>query len=153
MINAPSRSRKRLATQRRTFPSGGIKSTVPRLSAAASPGWKRRRGQHLPRGEGGEPSGGSGAVAQGSAWRFARVGPEAGALPQWLFSGLVEAGLPAICIETRHTKAFLKAQVKKSDRNDARSSRSLCCASVAFIAVPVRIAASAGILRENASPR
>jgi transposase len=32
----------------------------------------------------------------------------------------VEAGLPAVCIETRHTKAFLKAQVNKSDRNDAR---------------------------------
>ena len=29
-------------------------------------------------------------------------------------------GLPVICIETRHTKAFLKAQVNKSDRNDAR---------------------------------
>ena len=27
---------------------------------------------------------------------------------------------PAICIETRHAKAFLKAQVNKSDRNDAR---------------------------------
>jgi len=34
--------------------------------------------------------------------------------------GLAEAGLPAICIETRHTKAVLKAQVNKSDRNDAR---------------------------------
>ena len=33
---------------------------------------------------------------------------------------MVEAGLPAICIETRHAKAFLKAQVNKSDRNDAR---------------------------------
>lgn len=31
-----------------------------------------------------------------------------------------EAGLPAVCIETRHTKAFLKAQVNKTDRNDAR---------------------------------
>jgi transposase len=41
-------------------------------------------------------------------------------LSQWLFSGLAEAGLPAICIETRHTKAFLKAQVNKTDRNDAR---------------------------------
>ena len=30
------------------------------------------------------------------------------------------AGLPVVCIETRHTKAFLKAQVNKSDRNDAR---------------------------------
>ena len=28
--------------------------------------------------------------------------------------------MPVICIETRHTKAFLKAQPNKSDRNDAR---------------------------------
>ena len=28
--------------------------------------------------------------------------------------------MPVVCIETRHTKAFLKAQVNKSDRNDAR---------------------------------
>jgi transposase len=54
------------------------------------------------------------------AWRFARVGLEAGPLSQWLFSGMAEAGLPVLCIETRHTKAFLKAQVNKSDRNDAR---------------------------------
>jgi hypothetical protein len=30
--------------------------------------------------------------------------------------------LPIVCIETRHAKAFLKAQVNKSDRNDARGS-------------------------------
>ncbi len=53
-------------------------------------------------------------------WRLERVSLEAGPLSQWLFSGLAEAGLPAICIETRHTKAFLQAQVNKSDRNDAR---------------------------------
>ncbi len=41
-------------------------------------------------------------------------------MSHWLFSGLAEAGLPAICIETRHAKAFLKAQVNKTDRNDAR---------------------------------
>ena len=41
-------------------------------------------------------------------------------MSQWLFSGMVEAGLPAICIETRHAKAFLKAQVNKTERNDAR---------------------------------
>src|SRR6195256_3913890 len=45
---------------------------------------------------------------------------KAGPLSQWLFSGLAEAGVPAICIEPRHAKAFLKAQVNKSDRNDAR---------------------------------
>lgn len=49
-----------------------------------------------------------------------RVGFEAGPLSQWLFSGMAEAGLPVICIETRHAKAFLKAQVNKTDRNDAR---------------------------------
>ena len=60
------------------------------------------------------------AVLCDPAWRLERVGLEAGHLSQWLFSGLAEAGAPAICIETRHAKAFLKAQVNKSDRNDAR---------------------------------
>ncbi|ESX18818.1 transposase [Mesorhizobium sp. LSHC440B00] len=54
------------------------------------------------------------------AWNFERIGLEAGPLSQWLFSGLAEAGLPVICIETRHTKAFLRAQPNKSDRIDAR---------------------------------
>ncbi|MDQ0321562.1 transposase [Pararhizobium capsulatum DSM 1112] len=54
------------------------------------------------------------------ALQFVRIGLEAGPLSQWLFSGMVEAGLPTICIETRHTKAFLKAQINKTDRNDAR---------------------------------
>lgn len=59
-------------------------------------------------------------VLKHPAWRLERIGLEAGPLSQWLFSGLVEAGLSAICIETRHAKAFLKAQVNKTDRNDAR---------------------------------
>ncbi len=50
-------------------------------------------------------------------WRFDRIGLEAGPLSQGLFSGLAEAGLPVICIETRHAKAFLKAQVNKSDQS------------------------------------
>lgn len=42
-------------------------------------------------------------------------------MSQWLFEGLAKAGLPVFCIETRHTKALLKAsQTNKSDRNDAR---------------------------------
>jgi transposase len=59
-------------------------------------------------------------VLRDPAWRLERVGLEAGPLSQWLYSGLAAAGLPVICIETRHTKAFLKAQVNKTDRNDAR---------------------------------
>lgn len=54
------------------------------------------------------------------ALRLERIGLEAGPLSQWLFSCLAEAGLPVVCIETRQAKAFLKAQVNKSDRNDAR---------------------------------
>ena len=45
---------------------------------------------------------------------------EAGPLSQWLFSALAEMGLPVICVETRHMRAVLKAQINKTDRNDAR---------------------------------
>ena len=54
------------------------------------------------------------------AYRFKRIGLEAGPLSQWLFSALAEAGLPVVCVETRHMKAILKAQINKTDRNDAR---------------------------------
>ena len=59
-------------------------------------------------------------LLQDPAWHLERVGLEAGPLSQWLFEGLAQAGVPVVCIETRHAKAFLKAQVNKSDRNDAR---------------------------------
>ena len=39
---------------------------------------------------------------------------------QWLFSALAEAELPVVCVETRHMRAVLKAQINKTDRNDAR---------------------------------
>ena len=39
----------------------------------------------------------------GLGYSYARVGLEAGPLAPWLYAGLVEAGLPAICVETRHT--------------------------------------------------
>src|ERR1700749_2216648 len=54
------------------------------------------------------------------AHRFKRIGLEAGPLSQWLFSALAEAKLPVICVETRHMQAVLKAQINKTDRNDAR---------------------------------
>src|SRR6201998_1116912 len=53
-------------------------------------------------------------------YRFKRIGLEAGPLSQWLFSALAEAELPVICVETRHMRAVLKAQINKTDRNDAR---------------------------------
>ena len=44
-----------------------------------------------------------------------RIGLEAGPLSQWLYSVLAEAGLPVICVETRHMRAMLKAQINKTD--------------------------------------
>jgi transposase len=60
------------------------------------------------------------AVLTNTAYHFKRIGLEAGPLSQWLFSVLAEAGLPVICVETRHMRAVLKAQINKTDRNDAR---------------------------------
>src|SRR5271155_5171587 len=48
------------------------------------------------------------------AYRFKRIGLEAGPLSQWLFSALAEAGLPVVCVETRHMRAVLKAQINKT---------------------------------------
>ena len=59
-------------------------------------------------------------VMTNPCYRFKRIGLEAGPLSQWLFSALAGAGLPAICVETRHMRAALKAQINKTDRNDAR---------------------------------
>lgn len=71
-------------------------------------------GRILPRGEGGEPSAGSGAGVQGH--------PPGGLNGRGLKPGLcrcsralTRASLPVICIETRHIKAFLKAQVNKTE--------------------------------------
>ena len=59
-------------------------------------------------------------VLKNGAYHFKRIGLEAGPLSQWLVSALAEAGLPVICVETRHMRAALKAQINKTDRNDAR---------------------------------
>src|SRR6516164_4088331 len=60
------------------------------------------------------------AVLANPAYHFKRIGLEAGPLSQWLFSALTEADLPVICVETRYMRAVLKAQINKTDRNDAR---------------------------------
>jgi transposase len=62
---------------------------------------------------------------QATGLTFTRIGLEAGPLSQWLYAGLVEAGLSAICIETRHVKAALKAMTVKTDKNDARGMAQL----------------------------
>jgi transposase len=52
---------------------------------------------------------------------YGRIGLEAGTFSSWLYYALVEAGLPVVCIETRHAKSVMKAQPVKTDRNDARA--------------------------------
>jgi transposase len=59
-------------------------------------------------------------VLRNHSYSFKRIGLEAGPLSQWLYSALAEANLPVICVETRHMRAVLKAQINKTDRNDAR---------------------------------
>jgi transposase len=59
-------------------------------------------------------------VLRKSGYRFKRVGLEAGPLSQWLCRAFAEAGLPVVCVETRHMRAVLQAQINKTDRNDAR---------------------------------
>lgn len=54
------------------------------------------------------------------AEKIKRVGLEAGPLAPWLYGGLIDHGLPAICIEVRQMKAFAKASPVKTDRRDAR---------------------------------
>ena len=60
------------------------------------------------------------AFFAGLGFEMARIALEAGPLSQWLYDGLAEAGLPAVCVETRHLQAVLSAAANKSDRNDAR---------------------------------
>ena len=60
------------------------------------------------------------SVLTNPGYHFKRIGLEAGPLSQWLYSALAEAGLPVICVETRHMRAVLKAQINKTDRSGFR---------------------------------
>jgi transposase len=60
------------------------------------------------------------AVLNNPVYHFKRIGLEAGPLSQWLYNALAERELPVVCVETRHMQAVLKAQINKTDRNDAR---------------------------------
>lgn len=48
-----------------------------------------------------------------------RVVLETGALSAFLYHGLIERGVPAICVCARHAKGVLSARVNKSDPHDA----------------------------------
>jgi transposase len=51
--------------------------------------------------------------------QVARVVLETGALSTFLYHGLVERGVPAVCICARHAKGVLSTRVNKSDPHDA----------------------------------
>ncbi len=53
-------------------------------------------------------------VLKKPAYYLKRIGLEAGPLSQSLYSALAEAGLPVICVETRHMRAALKAQTRRT---------------------------------------
>lgn len=51
--------------------------------------------------------------------RVTRLGHEAGSLSPWLQPALLQQGLPAVCLETRHVRAAMAAQRNKTDTTDA----------------------------------
>src|ERR1700751_5614778 len=59
-------------------------------------------------------------VLANPAYHLKRMGLESGPLSQLIYIALAEADLRVICVETRHMRAVLKAQINKTDRNDAR---------------------------------
>jgi transposase len=61
------------------------------------------------------------AALQGICFALERLGLEACSLAAWLHDALTQAGLPAICIETRQANAAMKTMPNKTDRNDARA--------------------------------
>lgn len=50
-----------------------------------------------------------------------RIGLEACSLTAWLHDELRQAGLPAICIETRQANAAMRTMPNETDRNGARA--------------------------------
>jgi transposase len=54
------------------------------------------------------------------ASEIAKIGLEAGNLSSWLYTGLVKAGFPVVCLEAFQAHRFLATQRNKTDKNDAR---------------------------------
>ena len=55
------------------------------------------------------------AVLTNPAYHFKRIGLEAGPLSQWLSGAFAEAVLPVICVETRHMRGVLQAQMPQEE--------------------------------------
>ena len=51
---------------------------------------------------------------------LAKVGLETGGWSTWLWHGLCERGLPAVCMDARQAHAVLSVTINKTDANDAR---------------------------------
>jgi transposase len=51
---------------------------------------------------------------------IAKVGLEASTLSSWLYTGLVKAGFPVLCLEAFQAHRFLATQRNKTDKNDVR---------------------------------
>jgi transposase len=58
-------------------------------------------------------------VLRRAAYHFKRIGLEVGLLSHGCSVCSPKPTCPVICVETRHMRAVLKAQIKKADRNDA----------------------------------
>src|SRR5438046_7569532 len=75
---------------------------------------RRRERQGLPADEGAEPSRGSRAGPSRPRLVFGASRSRGRAIVTMAVQRLGRTGLPVVCIETRHTKAFLQAQVTRA---------------------------------------
>lgn len=59
------------------------------------------------------------ATIRSKAHDIARIALESGPLSTWHWHALKAMGLPVVCLDARHAKAAMSAQINKSDKNDA----------------------------------
>jgi len=64
---------------------------------------------------------------------FKRIGLEAGLLSHWLFSAPADAGLPVICVETRHMRQGRFFSHALPGRTSLANSPPLCSSRVAVL--------------------
>ena len=62
------------------------------------------------------------AVLKDETLAIERIGLEAGAFSQWLYGALADAGLPVVCVETRHMRrrevvVAIEAKTSLADRD------------------------------------